>query len=104
MLSWFAVIFGALILGVFIGYKKLLPEKYLHWSEKITFCGLALLLWTMGAQIGAERDILRQLNVLGVQAFILAASSVLISVLSVYQLQKLLKPRQRGHENIGENQ
>jgi len=87
---WFAIIFGSLFVGIFIGAGSLLPHGLYRRTSTITSGGLLLLLWAMGAQIGADKDLLVKLNTLGIKAFVLALASVLTSVLVLHWGVKLL--------------
>jgi uncharacterized membrane protein YbjE (DUF340 family) len=78
--------FVALVLGVVAGATGLLPAIFLPWLSRLTTLGLALLLFTMGAQIGANPLLLASLQTLGLQAAALAISTVLGSILAVWLL------------------
>jgi uncharacterized membrane protein YbjE (DUF340 family) len=59
--------FVALILGVAAGATGRLPANFLTWLSRLTTLGLSLLLFTMGAQIGANPLVLESLQTLGIQ-------------------------------------
>lgn len=78
--------FVALVLGVVAGASDLLPAISLTWLSRLTTLGLSLLLFTMGAQIGANPLVLASLQTLGLQAAALAISTVFGSLLAVWLL------------------
>jgi uncharacterized membrane protein YbjE (DUF340 family) len=78
--------FVALVVGVLTGAAGLLPATLLTWLSRLTTVGLSLLLFTMGAQIGANPQVLASLQTLGLQAAALAVSTVIGSLLVVWLL------------------
>ncbi|GAB6137109.1 LysO family transporter [Halanaerobaculum tunisiense] len=88
------VIILALGAGLLIGYFELLPQAVLKLTDQLVLGGLFLLLFTMGLQIGADQQIVTNLNHLGLQAFILASGAVVGSIL-VILLFKIVS--NRGH-------
>lgn len=81
-------IFISLIFGIFIGCKFSLPEKLCRLNNYLTWLGLVILLFFMGLMLGANEEILKQVNILGFKAFSLAAGSVLGSIIIVRILDK----------------
>ena len=103
MWSWFSLILGSLLVGVLIGYHRILPEKALVLSDKITTLGLLVLLWAMGAQIGANDQIINDLGVIGTKAVFLAAGGVAASIILVAYFEKLTSRKSRlekGGDNL----
>jgi uncharacterized membrane protein YbjE (DUF340 family) len=78
--------FVALVAGVLAGATGLLPASLLTWLSRLTTLGLSLLLFTMGAQIGANPVVLDNLQTLGLQAAALAISTVTGSLMAVWLL------------------
>jgi len=86
------VFFSCLAIGLFIGWRGLLPQRLLPLTDKVTLGGLFLLLFTMGAKIGTDPVVLANLGTLGWQALALAAAAVAGSVVCLGLLEKgLLK-------------
>lgn len=77
------LVFFSLALGIVIGfYWRNSPDKIKR-ANLITLAGLFFLLLIMGVQLGANREVLSGLGVMGKQALIIAALSVAGSVLMV---------------------
>jgi len=70
-------------LGLFLGWKRILPGFVNNWIGPIINIALILLLFAMGAQMGGDREILTQLDRIGLHAFCLAVGSILGSLLMV---------------------
>lgn len=87
-LGWIIVF---LLLGLAMGYWKLIPRT---WRPLITVSinlALALLLGAMGAQIGSNRELWGELDRIGLQALGLASGSIVGSLL----LLQLFLPRRK---------
>jgi len=90
--------------GIAVGYLRPLSPEKARLANAATTVGLFVLLMSMGAQLGSNEDVLSGLGRLGLQAVILAAFSVLGSVIMVYLardyiyrgLEQRLSRRQRG--------
>lgn len=78
-----------LLLGVFLGWKRLLPAKVLDQSGKIITASIIFLLTTMGLKIGLDRQILSKLGEYGLQAFLFAVLTILFSLILVWILEKI---------------
>lgn len=91
----------ALALGVCIGYWQVIPVRFSRWAGYLTWCGLFILLLSMGVKVGSNEKILSSLGSLGLQAFILALFAVIFSVLILFILEKsfIQKGKKR---NVGE--
>lgn len=84
---WMIII--PLVAGYIFGAKK--PQ----WAERlpvaaISNASMVLLLLVMGARLGADPQVVGQLGTLGIQALLLAATTVLGSILAVLALGLLL--------------
>lgn len=78
---WLIILF--LFSGFTIGFLKPLSKKFFKIAENITKFGLIILLASMGAKIGVDDRVINQLGSIGYQAFFIALSSLLGSVLLV---------------------
>ncbi|OAT87040.1 LysO family transporter [Desulfotomaculum copahuensis] len=83
-----------LLTGVAVGYIRPLPAGGAKINQRIILAGLFVLLASMGAQLGANKMLLRHLDQMGLQALVLAGASVAGSVLLV-QAAHLLYNRRR---------
>lgn len=90
-----------LYLGMaFIGYlvgNKMLPKKMNYrWITIIQTIALIILIFTMGARIGADEQIIGSMGEIGLVSFVLTVFSITGSVLMVFLLRKILKTDKRG--------
>lgn len=85
---WSIIIF--LIAGILLGNRLNLGERGKKVNEKVQMVGLLLLLFSMGISIGANEDVVGNLNSIGLQAFIFAAFTTLGSILCVYLVSRSL--------------
>ncbi len=69
--------------GIAFGYLRPLSPEKARLANAATTVGLFILLVSMGAQLGGNEDVLAGLGRLGLQAVVLAAFSVLGSLLMV---------------------
>lgn len=78
------IIFISVITGILIGYFLLEPEYY-SWIDPLTNYSLAVLLFGVGVDIGASREIIADLKLMGWKIlaipFLIAAGSLIGSVL-----------------------
>jgi len=86
---WSIIVF--LIVGIILGNRLNLNEKGKHINGKVQQVGLLLLLFSMGISIGANEDVLGNLNSIGLQAFLFAAFTTLGSIVFVYFVSQMLK-------------
>lgn len=70
---------GGVLLGFNLDERNLLVKL----AGFITKAGLVILLLAMGAGLGSNNEIFKQLGTIGLQAFIFAALSILFSILAV---------------------
>lgn len=86
----------------FIGYlvgNKLLPKdksKSYKWVTMIQMVAVTILIFTMGARIGADETIVAGLGSIGLSSAVLTIFTMFGSVLMVFLLRKLLKTDKRG--------
>jgi len=85
---WTIIVF--LIAGIIVGNRLNLGAKGKHINEKIQFVGLLLLLFSMGISIGANEEVVKNLNDIGFQALIFAICTTLGSIILVYIVSKKL--------------
>lgn len=69
--------------GVALGFFCRNSPRIIKKANLVTLAGLFFLLLVMGAQLGASREVLSSLGLMGKQAFTIALLSVAGSVLSV---------------------
>jgi uncharacterized membrane protein YbjE (DUF340 family) len=88
-LDFYLIIFF-LFTGILLGF--FLDEKnyFVKFADLITKIGLVVLLLAMGANLGSNEQIFRQLGEIGFQAFVFAAVSIIFSVLAVAIFVKIM--------------
>ncbi|MGM0498884.1 MAG: lysine exporter LysO family protein [Bacillota bacterium] len=79
-------LFTGMLLGFFLDEKN----YFVKFADLITKIGLVVLLMAMGANLGSNEQIFRQLGEIGFQAFIFAAVSIIFSVLAVIIFVKIM--------------
>ncbi len=74
----------SLAAGIVIGILGFIPKKYLRFNSKFQQIGVILLLFSMGASIGANRNLLQKLNTIGLKAITFAILTCLFSIIFTY--------------------
>lgn len=86
------IIIVSLAVGVIIGILGIIPKKYLKFNLKFQQAGVIILLFSMGASIGSNKDLIQNLKALGLKAATFAILSCLLSIAITYIISsKLLK-------------
>ncbi|MGM0411356.1 MAG: lysine exporter LysO family protein [Bacillota bacterium] len=86
---WLIVLF--LLLGFVIGFFRIFSNWIFKLAGYITTIGLVILLASMGAKIGMDPEILKQLDKIGLQAFFMALGSIIGSIILVKVFSMRLK-------------
>ncbi|ADQ15581.1 lysine exporter LysO family protein [Halanaerobium hydrogeniformans] len=86
----FYLILFFLFSGIFLGWKVNKDNYFLKLSDKITKLGLVILLAAMGADLGSNEEIYRQLGRIGLQALLFAIFTIVFSVMLIYFFAKLI--------------
>lgn len=84
------LLFSFLLVGVALGWWRLLPKRILDQAGRGMTIGVMLLLLTMGLRIGVDKKTLSQLGIYGLQALGFATLTILASIGTVMLLEKLL--------------
>ncbi len=85
------VIIVALAAGVALGACRLLPAGWLAVLGRLMTATLFVMLAALGAQIGADRELLANLGPLGWRAFVISALSVAGSIVALCLAAKNLR-------------
>lgn len=92
-----------LLIGMVIGYFASLNEKQKAINGKLQQLGVVVLLFFMGASIGANEEVIKNLGAIGVKSFVFAILACVCSVIVVYFLsKKFLMPKKNKVEVIEE--
>ncbi|MEG1254543.1 LysO family transporter [Clostridium sp.] len=93
----------ALLLGAVVGYFLKLGEKGKRINGKLQQLGVIFLLFSMGTSIGANKDIIKNLPVIGLKAFLFAVSTIGFSIALVYVLSKKFMMKDSDKVHIAED-
>lgn len=74
----------SLIAGIIIGLFKFLPERIVKYNIRAQQVGVVLLLFSMGASIGANRKLLSNIETLGIKALTYSLLAILFSIIVLY--------------------
>jgi len=85
---WSIIIF--LIVGIILGNRLNLSEKGKENNGKIQQLGLLLLLFSMGISIGANNEVVGNMDTIGLKAFSFAGLTTLGSIIFVYAVSRYL--------------
>lgn len=89
----------AIVIGIFLGWFNVLSYKTKSYMNKMSTVCLFIMLICLGAKIGCDRDLLRQIEVLGVQSLILGTFTIIGSLLALYPVALLYKQRNFSRED-----
>ena len=78
------IILISLVVGIGIGLLKVIPDKYMKYNLKFQQIGIILLLFSMGASNGANKELIQNLRSMGVKAVTFAVISSIFSIIAVY--------------------
>ncbi|MEF8849972.1 MAG: LysO family transporter, partial [Candidatus Bipolaricaulota bacterium] len=84
------LIFPPLLAGIAIGYYDIWPEVIRKVEGPLARLSLLLLLGLMGTKIGSDGEVLSRLGDIGIQSLLIAAASILGSVLILKVITPLL--------------
>ena len=92
---------GLAVIGYLVGNRLLPKEKNYKWVPKVQMVAVAILIFTMGARIGADEDIVAGMGTIGFTSFVITVFSITGSVLAVFGLRKFLRTDKRGMKTDG---
>ena len=76
--------------GAFLGSRPVLRSRTLPWLGRFQTAALLLLIFTLGAELGANEEIVASLGVIGLNAFLIPAAAMAGSLLAVHILRKYI--------------
>lgn len=85
-----ALYLGITAVGYFIGDRYRKKERNLPWTAKVQTAAIAVLVFAMGLRIGANREIVGQLDTIGLYAFVFTIVVMVFSVVCIFFVRKLL--------------
>lgn len=83
----------AALLGAIIGWQGLLPDCWKSYIPKLGRGFLLLMLFALGAKVGASREVQSHLAALGFKALVISFAAILGSVLVTAVTAPLLRRR-----------
>jgi len=98
---WIA--FAAFAVGISLGASGWLPAWARRGASVVTMAGLVVLLCAMGASIGADEHLLRNLGEMGLQAGALAGSATLCSVVAGWGWERVVGKSQISKSQISKS-
>lgn len=92
---------GLAVVGYLIGNRLLPKDRNYKWVPKVQMVAVAILIFTMGARIGSDKEIIAGMGTIGFTSFVITIFSIVGSVLAVFLLRKLLRTDKRGMKTHG---
>ncbi|MGL4483627.1 MAG: LysO family transporter [Anaerovoracaceae bacterium] len=92
----FAIYMSVMIFGFFVG--KVMDKKKIEitWASKFQYIAIIVLLVTMGARIGANKEIVTQLGSIGIIAVAITIAVFIGSILALFLMRKIMKLDRKG--------
>ncbi|MGN0711290.1 MAG: LysO family transporter [Anaerovoracaceae bacterium] len=87
---------GMVLLGYIVGAKFIDREKDYSWINKVTTGCLVLLIFTMGARIGSNEQVISSLSTIGIKAAIMTVICFAGSIIGCIVARKLVKIDRKG--------
>lgn len=88
--------FGITIIGYFVGNELRKRKKKIKWVGLVQSIAVVVLVFIMGSRLGANDDVLKGLNSIGLTSFVLTIFALIGSVLSIIIARKLFKINREG--------
>lgn len=74
----------SLVVGIIIGLLGIIPKKYMKFNSRFQQIGVVLLLFSMGASIGSNKELILNIKILGLKAVTFALFTCLFSIIFTY--------------------
>lgn len=92
-----ATYLALVVIGFFLGARPALRTRPLPWLGRFQTAALLLLIFTLGAELGANDQIVSSLGTIGLNAFFITLTSMVGSMLAVHALRRyVLKLDKQG--------
>ena len=78
------------VLGAFMGSRPGVRSRPMPWLGRFQTAALLLLIFTLGAELGANEEIVSSLGTIGLNAFVITITSMIGSMLAVHALRKYI--------------
>lgn len=83
----------AIVIGIFLGWFNLLNYKTKLYMNRISTVCLFIMLICLGAKIGCDKNLLAQIEILGMQSLILGSFTIIGSLLALYPVARLYQKK-----------
>lgn len=87
----------ALFLGMIVGGFIKLSDKGKSINGKLQQLGVVFLLFSMGASIGVDEQVIKELPIIGFKAFLFAVFTIGASIILVYALTEKFMVKKKEH-------
>lgn len=91
------IVLGCMLAGILVGF--LLRKKKIRFFQGLIITLIWLLLFLLGLEIGANKDVVSQFGKLGLEAFLIATAGTLGSVVMARILWKRIEKKSPTHNN-----
>ncbi|NOZ45922.1 MAG: lysine exporter LysO family protein [Chlorobi bacterium] len=85
MITVLILMFGGILIGYFLKNKK----KIIRINDRLTMYAIFLLLFLMGVSMGSNKQIMSNLDSIGLHALLISVCAVLGSIIVAYFVGKL---------------
>ncbi|MBN7772836.1 LysO family transporter [Clostridium aminobutyricum] len=83
-------------IGYIVGAKYTDKEKSYSWTSKVTTGCLIVLIFTMGARIGSNEEVIQSLQTIGFKAAVISVFAFAGSILACFLVRKLFRIDRKG--------
>lgn len=87
---------GSAFVGAIVGAKILDKEKEYKGLNKLSTVCLSIIIFTMGARIGADDKVIASLQTIGLKAFVITVFCFTGSILACYFIRKIIGIDSKG--------
>lgn len=99
-----AIYLALVAVGFFLGSRPALRARPLPWLGRFQTAALLLLIFTLGAELGANDQIVASLGTIGLNAFFITAASMVGSMLAVHPLRRYVLKLDKQGRPVGSTQ
>lgn len=96
-MGWTIILYvGIVAIGALIGSKMFKQDREYNWVRYIQLIALIILIFTMGARIGADERVFQSMDIIGTSALVISLFAIIGSVFFVYIGRKLMGINREG--------
>ncbi len=90
------------VIGYLAGSRLRRQKRLIRWTGRLQTCAIILLIFTMGMRMGANREIIENLNSIGLYALVMTVFIIFFSVAAMTLCRKLMGIDKQGNRKAGE--